>query len=292
MKQNLSEQTLLEPNKLEPKNREEKKLLFFLGSGNMAAAISRGLAAVSEPGLRLGFYDVTFAKAQTLAAEVGGMAAQTLAEAAQADVLLLAVKPQNMAELLADLAPLLKPGQLILTIAAGLPLAWYEKRLPAGLAMVRAMPNTSAAVGAAITGLMAGKLAGAEDKKLAEQVFAAVGQYLWLEEREVHALTALSGSGPAYYYYFTEALAAAGEALGLSSRTAQVLARQTAVGVGRLLEAQPDVPLAELRSQVTSKGGTTAAALQVLADDNALPGLLAKACRACAQRSEEMGRAE
>ena len=147
-------------------------------------------------------------------------------------------------------------------------------------------------MGAAITGLMAGALASAADKRLAEQVFAAVGEYLWLDEQEVHALTALSGSGPAYYYYFTEALAAAGEALGLSAGTAQALARQTAIGVGRLLEAQPEVSPAELRRQVTSKGGTTAAALQVFMAENALPELVNNACRACAQRSEEMGRGE
>lgn len=292
MEQTLSEQNNSEQKNIQPINGEKTKLLYFLGSGNMAAAIGRGLAARPEVALRLGFYDVTPAKAQALAAEVGGQAAATLAEAAEADVLLLAVKPQNMAELLADLAPLIKPGQLILTIAAGLPLAWYEQRLPAGLAMVRAMPNTSASVGAAITGLMAGALASAADKRLAEQVFAAVGEYLWLDEQEVHALTALSGSGPAYYYYFTEALAAAGEALGLSAGTAQALARQTAIGVGRLLEAQPEVSPAELRRQVTSKGGTTAAALQVFMAENALPELVNNACRACAQRSEEMGRGE
>jgi len=263
------------------------KTLYFLGSGNMAGAIGRGLAKRGVP-LRLGFYDVTYAKAQTLAAEVDGAAAQTLAEAARADVLLLAVKPQNMAELVAELAPLLQVGQLVLTIAAGLPLAWYEQRMPAGLALVRAMPNTSAAVGAAITGLMAGQTASAEDRKLAEQVFAAVGEYIWIDESEIHALTALSGSGPAYFYYFTEALAAAGETLGLSLQTAQALARQTAVGVGRLLAARPDIPLAELRRQVTSKGGTTEAALRVLANNEALPQLITEACRACAQRSAEM----
>lgn len=268
------------------------RTLAFLGSGNMASAIGRGLAACGSD-LRLCFYDVTLAKAQALAEELGGAAAATLAEAAQADVLLLAVKPQNMSGLLADLAPLLERtnGKLILTIAAGLPLAWYEQRLPAGLALVRAMPNTSAAVGAAISGLMAGRLASDEDKRLAEQVFAAVGRFIWLEERDIHALTALSGSGPAYYYYFTEALAAAGAKLGLSPQVAELLARQTAIGVGRLLERQPDVPLAELRRQVTSKGGTTAAALAAFAAEDAgcnLPQLVENACLACARRSEEM----
>ena len=272
-------------------NNNVNKTLYFLGSGNMAGAIGRGLAKCAVP-LQLGFYDLTYAKAQALAAEVGGTATDNLREAAQADVLLLAVKPQNMAELVAELASLLRcTGQLVLTIAAGLPLAWYEQRLPEGLALVRAMPNTSAAVGAAITGLMAGQFASADDKKIAELVFAAVGEYIWIDESDIHALTALSGSGPAYYYYFTEALAAAGEKLGLSARTAQALARQTAIGVGRLLENQPEVPLAELRRQVTSKGGTTEAALKVFAgaaDSEALPQLVESACRACARRSEEM----
>lgn len=267
---------------------QEFKTLYFLGSGNMASAIGRGLAAQNSP-LGLGFYDVNPAKAQELAAAVGGAAAASLAEAAQtADVLLLAVKPQNMAELLAELKPLLRPGQLVLTIAAGLPLAWYQRRLAQAAPMVRAMPNTSAAVGEAITGLMAGEFAQDCHRRLAEQVFAAVGSYIWLAEEEVHALTALSGSGPAYYYYFTEALAAAGEALGLAPATAAALARQTAVGAGRLLQARTDCTPAELREQVTSKGGTTAAALAAFGEAAALPKLVEKACRACEQRSREL----
>ena len=154
--------------------------------------------------------------------------------------------------------------------------------------MVRAMPNTSAAVGEAISGLMAGEFATAEHKALAEQVFAAVGSFIWLVEEEVHALTAISGSGPAYYYYFTEALAQAGEALGLSPQTAAALARQTAIGAGRLLQVRTESSPAQLREQVTSKGGTTAAALAVLAEKEALPQLVQQACRACAERSREM----
>ena len=226
MEQTVMAQTLSEQDLVEPNNGKEKKLLYFLGSGNMAAAIGRGLAACSHVPLRLGFYDVNAEKAQELAAEVGGQAALTLAEAAQADVLLLAVKPQDMPALVDELAPLLRPGQLVLTIAAGLPLAWYQARLPQGTPLVRAMPNTSAAVGEAITGLMAGEFATDAHKTLAEQVFAAVGSFIWLAEEEIHALTAISGSGPAYYYYFTEALAAAGEALGLSPQTAAALARR------------------------------------------------------------------
>lgn len=258
--------------------------LVFLGSGNMAAAIGRGLAAQAAP-FQPGFYDIDADKAGALAAELGGESFEDLVAAVTgADTLLLAVKPQSMAGLLDDLAALVQPGQLVLTIAAGLPLGFYEERLP-GVAIVRAMPNTSAAVLAAITGLMAGTHATPEHKAAAEQIFAAVGQFVWIDEADIHALTAISGSGPAYFYYFVECLAQAGEKLGLSPEVAMALARQTAIGSGKMLEERSE-DAATLRVQVTSKGGTTAAALSVW--EQGLPGLTEEACAACAGRSAEM----
>ncbi len=260
------------------------KKLAVLGSGNMAAAIGRGLAAQHSP-LGICFYDIDFAKADSLAQELGQQAADTLSGAlAGADMLLLAVKPQSMDELMAELAPLVSPGQLVISIAAGIPLAYYESRLP-GVAVVRAMPNTSAAVQSAITGLMAGSLASEAHRLVAGRLFDAVGSSLWIDEGDIHALIAVSGSGPAYFYYFTECLAAAGEKLGLTPDVAAELARQTAIGSGRMLAARTESP-AELRIQVTSKGGTTAAALSVWQQE--LPGLAEKALGACATRSREM----
>lgn len=258
--------------------------LIFLGSGNMAAAISRGLNAQNAP-FECGFFDIAQDKAAALADEVGGVAYADLAEAvAAADILLLAVKPQAMAGLLDDLASLIKPQQVVLTIAAGLPISFYAERL-GDVPIVRAMPNTSAAVLAAITGLMAGKTATAEHKAQAEQIFGAVGRVVWIDEAQIHALTAISGSGPAYFYYFVECLAAAGEKLGLPPDVAMSLARQTAIGSGKMLEARSE-EAGVLREQVTSKGGTTAAALGVW--QQGLPGLCEQACEACAARSEEM----
>lgn len=268
------------------------KKLTFLGSGNMAAAIGRGLAGQRAP-FALKFYDLSCEKAAALAAELGGEAAESLAAAvAGADIVLLAVKPQSMGELLGSLAPLLGPEQLVLTIAAGLPLAFYEERLSAAapaakVPMIRIMPNTSAAVLEAISGLMAGKYATAEHKRLAEAIFAAVGRCVWLPEEQVHALTAVSGSGPAYFYAFCEAMAKAGERLGLAPEVAAALARWTAVGAGKMLEARDEEP-ATLREQVTSKGGTTAAALAEFGREQALDGLVERACEACAKRSSEM----
>lgn len=262
--------------------------LTFLGSGNMAAAIGRGLAAKRAP-FELCFYDLSRDKAAALGAELGGGAAATLSEAvAGADIILLAVKPQAMEGLLSELSPLLVPGQLVLTIAAGLPLAYYEQRLADRTALVRIMPNTSAAVLAAISGLMAGQYATEEHRRLAEEIFAAVGRCVWIEEEQVHALTAISGSGPAYFYAFCEAMAKAGVALGLPPAVAGALARQTAVGAGKML-AEKEEDAAVLREQVTSKGGTTAAALAEFGRDAALDKLVAGACRACAERSREMG---
>lgn len=258
--------------------------LLFLGSGNMAAAIGRGLAAKNAP-FALHFYDINSDKAAALAAELAASAFADLAEAVRAaDILLLAVKPQSMSGLLADLAGLIKPNQLVLTIAAGLPLSYYAAKLPP-VPVIRAMPNTSAAVQAAITGLMAAEQATAEHKKTAEQIFAAAGHFVWIEEKDIHALTAISGSGPAYFYYFVECLAAAGERLGLSPEVAQALARQTAIGSGKMLESRAE-EAAELRVQVTSKGGTTAAALAVWEQE--LPDLTERAAAACAGRSEEL----
>lgn len=258
--------------------------LVFLGSGNMATAIGRGLAAMDAP-FEQGFFDINHEKAADLAAEVGGQAYEALSEAVQAaDILLLAVKPQSMGELLADIAPHIKPEQLIITIAAGLPISYYSEKL-GDVAIVRAMPNTSAAVLAAISGLMAGALASEEHKRTAERIFAAVGKTVWIDEANIHALTAISGSGPAYFYYFVECLAAAGEKLGLSPEVAMSLARQTAVGSGKMLEQRAE-DAATLRVQVTSKGGTTAAALSVWQEG--LAELAENACRACADRSAEM----
>lgn len=263
------------------------KKMAVLGSGNMAAAIGRGLAAEHSP-LALCFYDISREKAAELATELGQDSADSLAAALNgADMLLLAVKPQSMDGLMDELVPILAAMDktpLVVSIAAGIPIAYYQGKMP-GVAVVRAMPNTSAAVRAAITGLMAGDLAEDEHKAMAEGIFSAVGSSLWIDEKDIHALIAVSGSGPAYFYYFVECMAAAGEKLGLTPEVAMQLARQTAVGSGRMLEARSE-DAATLRIQVTSKGGTTAAALAVWQDK--LPSLADEALAACANRSKEL----
>jgi len=260
----------------------------FIGTGNMAAAIIRGLAKGEEkPEMFL--YNRTAAKAATLAAETGSVFCDTLAEClAPANVVLLAVKPQQMAEVLENIKPHIGEGErkLFITVAAGVELVKYEEALP-GQAIVRAMPNTSAAVLESMTALMAGAWLSDEEKAAADAIFAAVGKTVWIPESQIHAFIAISGSAVAYYYYFTEALAAAGESLGISAEDAAAITRQVAVGAGKMLAEREESPT-QLRINVTSPGGTTAKALEVLQVE--LPTTVRQACRACADRSAEMAK--
>lgn len=204
------------------------------------------------------------------------------------DVALLAVKPQNMSAVLPTLAALTE-GALTLSIAAGTPIETFEKLLGPGRAILRAMPNTPAAIGQGMTALYANPRVSPAQKELGEALLSAVGAVAWVEE-EAHLdlVTGVSGSGPAYVFLVVECLAAAGEKLGLSRELSMLLARQTVAGAGALL-AQSETPASELRENVTSKGGATAAALRVLMDEDRLEDLFADAVAASARRSRELG---
>ncbi|GKY86877.1 pyrroline-5-carboxylate reductase [Sinisalibacter aestuarii] len=206
-------------------------------------------------------------------------------------IVLIAVKPQMMGEALPVLAALGGGGTLFVSVAAGTPIAAYEAVLGAATPIVRAMPNTPAAAGRGITAIIGNAHAGAADLDLAESLLAAVGQVVRLEdEAQMDAVTAVSGSGPAYVFHLIETLAAAGEAEGLAPDLAMALARATVAGAGALAEAADESP-AQLRINVTSPGGTTQAALGVLMDeDTGFPALLRRAVKAAADRSRELGK--
>jgi len=202
--------------------------------------------------------------------------------------LVLAVKPQVMAAALEACAGRVVPDTLVLSIAAGKPIAVFERGLGDGLGVVRAMPNTPAAVGRGVTVLCANAQATEAQREAAELLMAAVGAVHWVEDEELmHAVTAVSGSGPAYVFHLIEALAAAGAQAGLPDALAMDLARGTVVGAAELAR-QSGASAAQLRADVTSPGGTTAAALQVLMAADGLGGLLARAVAAAAQRSREL----
>ena len=206
-------------------------------------------------------------------------------------VAVVAVKPQMMAEALPALAPLGGGGTLVLSVAAGVPIAAFEAALGPGTPVVRAMPNTPAAIGRGIAALVANEAAGEGGLATAEALMAAVGRTVRLpSEAQMDAVTAVSGSGPAYVFHLIEAMAAAGEAEGLPHDLATELATATVAGAAALAEGA-DRPAAALRRDVTSPTGTTEAALRVLMDPEAgLPPLMRRAVAAAAERSRELGR--
>ena len=206
-------------------------------------------------------------------------------------IVLVAVKPQMMEQALPVLAPLGNGATLFLSVAAGTPLSFYERVLGADTPIIRAMPNTPAAVSRGITALIGNAVAGEAQMQLAEALLSAVGQTVRLEhEAQMDAVTAVSGSGPAYVFHLIETLAAAGQAEGLPADLAMTLATATVAGAGHLAE-QADEDPAQLRVNVTSPGGTTAAALAVLMDpDTGFPALMRRAVKAAADRSRELGK--
>ena len=201
-------------------------------------------------------------------------------------VLVLAMKPQNLDEAAAGLAPFASRDTLVVSILAGKTIANVVARLPQAKAMVRAMPNLSAAVGRGMAALAANAAATPDQCATAEALFAATGRVEWLAGEDlIDAATAVSGSGPAYVFYLAEALASAGAALGLPATIAARLARATVEGAGELLFQCPESTVAELRKNVTSRGGTTAAALEILMAQDGLTPLIERAAKAAKQRA-------
>lgn len=209
-------------------------------------------------------------------------------QATPAEVLILACKPQSLDET-AGLAPLIGAKTLVLSILAGKTIANLAARFPQARAIIRVMPNLPAAVGRGIAGLFANEFVTAEQRAAAEALLAPTGGFEWLkEERLIDAVTAISGCGPAYVFYFAECLAAAGAALGLPDETAARLARATVEGAGELLFLSRESAPAELRESVTSRGGATAAALEALMAPDGLAPLIERAVKAAKQRAEAL----
>lgn len=264
--------------------------LGFLGFGNMGGAIAQGLTAngVILPDQILVF-DVLEEK-RAAARALGARLAASPAELAHgADTLLLAVKPQSMAEALGELQPAFQPTKtLVISIAAGISIAFIQDRLGADARVARVMPNTPALVNAGAAGIALSANASEADGAVARAVFEAVGVAVTVPESLIDAVTALSGSGPAYFFYTVECLVKAAVALGLSERDASLLAGQTLLGAGRLLMESGE-PASALRERVTSKGGTTAAALEAFRA-RGLEDVLAAGVDAAAARAAELGK--
>ncbi len=262
----------------------------FIGAGNMANSLIRGLLAKSVPAAHLHATDIDPEKLLSLQTDCGIQIGGTAEVSANADVIILAVKPQVMAAVCKELQHhIKKPGCLIISIAAGIPLKSLESWLGETRAIVRCMPNTPALVGEGATGLFANAHCSASDIALAGDILSAVGITCWLRtEQDIDIVTALSGSGPAYFFLMIEALEKAATSLGLDATVARQLSIQTALGAGKLA-ADSDVGPAELRRRVTSPGGTTEQALLSFQHDG-FERIVANAVAAAQQRSAELAK--
>lgn len=263
--------------------------LAVLGGGVMGEAL---LAAALRGGLPPG--DVTVAeptptRAAELAERHGVAVTEDAARAvAGADVVLLAVKPDVVPAVLGQVAAALAPGTVVVTVAAGVPVARYEELLPAGTPVVRVMPNTPSLVGAGASGVAAGTHAQRQHLDAARALLAPTGLVLEVPEKLLDAVTAVSGSGPAYVFYLVDALAEAGVLLGLTRAQARELAVATFHGAAQMLRETGEHPVV-LRERVSSPGGATVAGLRALDEHGVRAGMLAAAA-AVAQRSAELGR--
>ncbi len=259
----------------------------FIGGGNMAAALIGGLRRAGRPGADILAVEIDAARCGQLKEQFGiGTTTQPDASLARAEVLVLAVKPQFMRQACEAARPHLGEP-LVVSVAAGIRAADIARWLGTS-AIVRTMPNTPALIGRGVTGMAATAQVGEAQRRLAESILRTAGEVVWFDdEARLDAVTAVSASGPAYVFYFIEALARAGTELGLSAEQARALAVQTFVGAAHLA-ADSTEPLQSLRERVTSKGGTTAAALAWL-DANAVEARIVEAVHAAHRRAAELG---
>lgn len=263
----------------------------FLGAGNMARSLISGLLHAGFPASHIHATDVDLAKAQQLSHQLGIVSGNDNSAAVRgADVVVLAVKPQYMADMLTKLSAELPEygNKLFISIAAGVTVGRLQSLLHGHTHIVRCMPNTPSLIGAGITALFANPAVTDAEKTLAATMLQSVGRILWVQdEKTINDVTATSGSGPAYFFLFMESMAKAAEAMGFSPADARLLVQETALGAAKMVIANPETPLATLREQVTSKGGTTAAALNSF-NESHLADIVDVAMTAAKQRAEEM----
>lgn len=260
----------------------------FIGGGNMAQALIGGLADKLTAGKNIHVVDINEEALHKLHQQFGVTTAHAAdALIAASDILVLAVKPQQMYEVVSTLLPYIK-NQLVISIAAGIRAADLSRWLNGHTAIVRTMPNTPALIGKGMTGMVALSAVTAEQKNIANAIMHAVGATVWLDhEAQIDAVTAISGSGPAYVFYFLEAMQAAAVELGLTAEQGKQLALATFDGATELA-VKSDQSLTQLRENVTSKGGTTYAALTVM-QNNQVGQSIVKALHAAAMRGQELG---
>ena len=266
--------------------------ILLVGCGNMGGALLKGWFAHGLNPVDVMVVEPAGRKSVAAAADHHALCVLgTIAEIPSdftPDVIVFAVKPQVAADVIPAYAKFATSGAVFLSVVAGLPVAKIQNRLGSEIPVVRAMPNTPAAVGKGMSVLFASPAAGPSHKRVSKVLMGAVGDTAWIaEEAQMDAVTAVSGSGPAYVFLLAEAMAEAGVDAGLPPALADQLARATIAGSGALLSADP-TQASTLRENVTSPGGTTSAALEILMGPNGLKDLVSKAIKAAAQRSRDL----
>lgn len=258
----------------------------IVGAGKMGETLLSGLLRAGWPARDLMATARRADRGAELAQRHGISFVDNAQAAQQADVIVLAVKPQDMAALMADLGPRVPAGKLVVSIAAGIPTAFLERHLPAGTSVVRVMTNTPALVDEAMSAISAGAHAGPDDLELAERMLRPLGKTIRVPEAQQDAVTALSGSGPAYFYYLVEAMTDAGILLGLPRAVAHDLIVQAAVGSAVMLRDSGEHPV-RLREAVTSPAGTTISAIRELENHRVRAAFLS-ALEAARDRAREL----
>jgi len=261
--------------------------LVLVGAGNMGGAMLNGWLDAGTDPASIVVIDPKPSDAMAARLSSAGVRCESSApEGMTAGILMLAVKPQVMDAVTDGVTGLVGPGTVSLSVAAGKTLAYFEERL--GGAVVRSIPNTPAMVGRGITGAVANAAVSAEARNEIEKLLSVCGPVEWVEDEAlIDAITAVSGSGPAYVFYLVECMAEAGRKCGLPADLAMRLARATVTGAGELMHQSPD-GAAKLRQNVTSPNGTTAAALAVLMGEDGIQPLFDAALKAAADRSREL----
>lgn len=271
---------------------QQQPKIAFIGAGNMTQSIVGGMVAGGYPAQRIYVSNPSQAKLDTLAERHQVNISQSNREVAEhADIVILAVKPQLMKDVCTALKENVSglANKLIVTIAAGIRMPKYEDYLGQSLRLIRVMPNTPSLVGEGVSGLVANERATSQDKNIMTEAFANVGKVLWVsDEDELDILGAVSGSGPAYFFEFMASLQKAAVALGFDRDKAREMVQQTALGAA-VMASNSELELAELRAQVTSKGGSTAKGVEVYQAAD-IDDISSKAVQAAVKRNQEMAK--
>jgi pyrroline-5-carboxylate reductase len=262
----------------------------ILGAGVMGSTLVAALIRAGHDPADIIVSDRTSGRSRELAEQHDVRSAPAHEAAAQADTVVIAVKPQDMAALLNQIHGAVRPHTLVISLAAGISTDYLERRLPEGTGVVRAMPNTPALVDQGMTAISSGRHCTPELLARAEQLLSSVGRVIALDERHQDAVTAISGSGPAYIFYVVEAMIEAGVLLGLPRQTATELVVQTLYGAATMIRETGEHPTV-LREQVSSPGGTSVSAIRALEDHKVRAAFLT-AMEAAARRSAELAAGE